>query len=613
MDDYTFTILSVNLSDGRISEETIKADVLRKFVGGSALAANMLYPHLKKELDPLSPQAPLLFLTGPLTGTAGPSVGRYVICAKSPATGLWSESNIGGHFGPELRAASYEGLIVRGRSTEPCYLWIKEDDVEIRSAEHLWGRTDTYETQDEIKRELGQPLARVACIGMAGEERLRYALVLCDHGRVAGRTGMGAVMGAKGLKAIAVRGKKPIPIMKPEAFKRTRRKMNITLREDNVTRAFHEYGTSSGADYLDYLGEMPKYDFTRGSIEGVSKISGMTVAETILKSVSACHGCTIACGRVVKLENGESRKGPEYETIMGFGPNIGNTDMSSITMMGELCDRYGMDTISVSNVIGLAFHLYSKGILTEKDAQGLDLTWGKMEVVEELIHKIIRREGLGALLAEGAREFATHFGVPELAAQVNGLEMPYHDPRGASGMALVYATSPRGACHNQSDYFWVDTLGRTEEDLGIVHFDRHEGAAKAANVARHQDWQSLRNALIMCEFSTVSIHDLVDLINQATGFDFTIEELMEVGERSWNLKRAINNRMGLTRKDDRLPEVFLKELPNGGSAGYVPPFKEMLEAYYKARDWDPVSGRPNPNKLNELGLTEVVEDIWKGN
>jgi aldehyde:ferredoxin oxidoreductase len=363
-------------------------------------------------------------------------------------------------------------------------------------------------------------------------------------------------------------------------------------------------------DYFAYLGEMPVRYYTSGLYKGSDHISGNVVAETILSRISACHGCVIACGRVVRLEDGRERKGPEYETTVGFGPNLGIDDISAITMLGEMCDRYGMDTISLSNTIGLAFYLYQEGILSDSDVDGERLLWGDAEAVKRLVDRAARREGFGALLALGARGLATHFNVEEKAIQVNGLEVAYHDPRGASGIALSYATSPRGACHNQSDYFLVDTFGHTNEDLGIQHYPRHAGVEKVANIARHQDWRSLFNNMVMCNFSNVETRTVVELIKHATGYTYTLEELMAVGERCWNLKRIINHSLGLSRENDRLPQPFLKPLPDGGSQGYVPPFDEMLEGYYRVRGWDTHTGRPTEDRLRKLNMESYIPELW---
>jgi len=600
-------ILKVDLSTGDFEPYEVPLEWQHEYLGGASLAARLLYEQLTPDLDPLSPEAPLLFLNGPLSGTSGPAVGRFVVCSRSPATGLWAESNCGGFWGPELRKAGYDGLWITGRAEKPVYLWVQDGEAEIRPAEDLWG-LDTYQTQEAVQKELNAGKVRVAAIGPAGEAGIPFSLILCDHGRVAGRTGMGAVMGAKNLKAIAVKGNGALPLADPERYKQLRSEVNRALRDDNQTHALRDMGTAATADYFDYLGEMPKKGFTAGLMEGVERISGATVAETILVGVSACHACVIACGRVVRLDDGAKRKGAEYETLMGFGPNLWLDDPAFATRMGELCDRYGMDTISLSGTIALAFTLFDLGLIDENDT-GMALEWGNRGAVEELVHLTARREGFGALLAEGSRALGRHFGAEERAVQVNGLEVAYHDPRGASGMALVYATSPRGACHNQSDYFLVD-IGQVEEELGLEYFPHQGGAEKATNVARHQNWVTLFNSLVECIFANAAPHEVVELINAACGLDWTVGEALEAGERGWNLKRAINHRLGLRRANDRLPQPLLEPLPDGGSAGYVIDFEAMLEAYYQARGWDADSGYPTPEKLRELGLEWVIADLY---
>lgn len=604
-------VLTVNLSSGKFDEFQIPMDWKRDYLGGASLAARMLYQYLIPELDPLSPDAPLLFLNGPLSGTSGPAVGRFVVCARSPATGLWGESNCGGFWGPELRKAGYDGILISGKSNEPVLLTVVDGRVELQKASHLWGQ-DPYATIEMVESELSLGKVRVAAIGPAGETLAPMAVIMCDHGRVAGRTGMGAVMGSKNLKAIAVKGSGTVPVFNPDSYNRIRSKANRTLRQDNMTRVVHELGSASASDYFDYLGSMPKKGFTAGEMEGADQVSGSTLAETILVGVSACHACVIACGRVVQIEDGKKQKGPEYETLVGFGPNLWLKDAVFVTRMNELCDRYGLDIISLSNTIGLAITLFEKGAITIQDTDGLDLVWGDAEQVEKLVHLAGSQDGFGKYLAQGARALGKRFDAEEEAVQVNGLEVAYHDPRGVSGMALVYATSPRGACHNQSDYFLVD-IGQVETEIGLEFFDRHAGAEKAANVAKHQDWRTVFNSLVICFFSNLPPQTVVDLINSATENEFSIAGMMEAGERGWNLKRAINNRLGLTRINDKLPKPLLQPLQDGGAAGYKLDFVAMLEAYYQARSWDPETGFPTRKKLVSLGLDWVADDLWPEN
>ena len=603
-------ILKVDLCSGTTSRMEVSLDDQRAYLGAASLGAHLLYPALRRESGLLDSESPLLLLTGPLTGTAGPAVGRAVFCGRSPETGLWGESNIGGFLGPELRATGFDGLWITGQAPEPVYLWIHDGKLEVRPAASLWGKTDTYETQQRVREEVGERSARVACIGTAGELGVTFASILCDHGRVAGRTGLGALLGSKRVKAIALRGHEAMPLHDAERFATLRRQVNTELKDDNVSRTLRAAGTASGLEYWNYLGSMPAYYFTRPGMATVGQVSGGTVADTILSGVKACHACVIACGREVRLADGVERKGPEYETTVGFGPQIGVDDIAAVTLLGEQCDRYGMDTISTSNVIGFAYLAYERGLLTESETGGLSLTWGNVGAARELVHRIAHRQGLGEMMAQGVKALADHLGVPEMAAQVNNLEVAYHDPRGASGMALVYATSPRGACHNQGEYFWVDTLGQAIDEVGAEAFDRQGGAEKAVSVARHQDWTTVLNSLVMCVFANVSPFSTLELINRATGFDYSLEELKAVGTRGWTMKRLYNHRMGLTAANDRLPGHLLEPLQEGGSAGYVPPFEEMKAAYYAAREWDPATGRPTREALTALGLQSLTDEVW---
>jgi len=599
-------ILKVDLTTRSITHFSVPLEWERAFLGGSALAARLLYDYLTPDLPPFHPQSPLLFLTGPLTGTVGPATGRFVVCARSPATGLWGEANCGGFWGPELRMAGYDGLWLEGQSDQPVYLWIQDGKVEIRSAAHLWG-LDTYQTQAAVEAELAVGKIHLAAIGLAGETSLPYALILCDHGRVAGRTGMGAVMGNKRLKAVAVQGHGKIPLADSIAYTALRAEANRQLRADSMSLVLRELGTAGSAEYFDYLHEMPKRYFHQGEPVDGLRMCGSEVKDTILAGVAACHACVIACGRVVRLEDGEKRKGPEYETLMGFGPNLALNDPPTAVLLGEICDRYGMDSISASNTIALAFRLYELGCLTAADTGGLELKWGDVAAVETLLHQIAHQEGFGAQLAEGSRSLARRYGAEDEAVQVNGLEAPYHDPRGATGMGLVYATSPRGACHNQSDYFLVD-LGQVESSLGMQCFDRHAGAEKAANVAIHQNWRTVNNALVMCILSNTPPESVLALVNAAGGSQMSLTELLRCGERAWNLKRAINNRLGLTRANDRLPKAFTRPYDDAqpGDENTPPDLVPMLEAYYAARGWDPQTGRPTRAKLTELELDFVA-------
>lgn len=604
------TLLRVDLSQGKFGEEEIDADYRRAFIGGSGLAARLLWDDLDPSRDPLDPASPLLWMTGPLTGSGGPTTGRFTICARSPYTGIWGESNIGGFVGPELRYAGFDGVWITGRASRPVYLWIHDGQAELRKADHLWGNADVYETQRAIREETGEGRARVACIGLAGENGVAYASILADHGRAAGRTGMGALMGSKNLKAVAVRGTTVLTFARDDEYRRLRLEANKALRDENMTTVFRDLGTGNAAEYLQMLGEMPQKYWTQAAFEGAERISGAHMAETILVGTSACQGCVVSCGREVSVREGPHAtqgkvKGPEYETICSFGSQLLVDDLAIITALGNRCDSVGIDTISAGNTIALAYLLFDRGILTTADTGGIELHWGDAEPCFSLIDQIARKDGFGAILAKGSKSLAEHFGVPDLAAHVNTLEVPMHDPRAMTGMAIVYATSPRGACHNQSEYFMIETGGSIDE-LGIPMTERLVDAGKAHYVARHQDWQTVSNCLVNCLFAAVRPSTIAHLLSAATGTEYSVDEMLTAGERVWNLKRAINGRLGLTRANDRLPRLLLESLPDGGQEGHVPDMDLLLGEYYAARSWDAVTGKPTAEKLRALDLGFAV-------
>lgn len=609
-------MLKVDLSSGAIERTMLPAEAVRDFVGGSGLAARLLADELLQSgpRPPLDPASPLLFITGPLTGTAGPTTGRFTVCGRSPQTGLWGESNIGGFVGPELRFAGWDMLWVTGSAPNPVYLWICDDVVEIRSAAHFWGQADTLETQRLIRQEVGQPQAKVACIGLAGENGVSCAGILSDHGRLAARTGLGTLMGSKHLKAVAVRGSGKPWLARPEQYKKLRVESNKRLLQQNMTSVLHATGTSGSADYFEYMGDMPQKYWTGATFEGATLIGGAEMAEKYLVDTSACQGCVIGCGRVVNLTPGlehsqlaapdqkpNFQKGPEYETICAFGSQLMVDDLPLITRLGDLCDRLGLDTISAGSVLGLAYLLFDQGCLTEQDTGGLALHWGDASPCFTLLERMARKEGFGALLAQGSRALGGAFGAADLAVQVNGLDVAMHDPRAFTGQALAYVTSPRGACHNQSDFFAVE-LGGTMDEIGIPMTDRAASAGKAALVARHQHWRTLCNDLVMCFFTVIAPQEVADLLSAASGVDWTVDDLLKAGERGWNLKRCYNLRLGLTPASEKLPRLLLQALPEGGQAGALPDMDILLDEYYAASGWERATGWPTPQKLAELGL-----------
>lgn len=621
MNGYMGKLLVVDLTQGRLTEEAIDPAVAGEFVGGAGYAARYLYDELGPETDPLGPDNVLMFMTGPLVGTRAPSCGRYEVCALSPQTGIWGESNSGGYWGPELKRAGYDGIVIRGRAPEPVWLSIVEGQPPaLHDAAGLWG-LDTYQTQQRLRDELGNAKLRVACIGPAGENQVLYAAIMNDHGRAAGRTGMGAVMGSKNLKAIAVRGRQRVPLAHPDAFRQTAKEALRVVLDDMTTQIFGQMGTASGVDMCIMWGDMPNKYWTQPRFEEATNLSGVAMMETILKRGVPCYGCPVACGREVSLANtpygadedglleGGVVDGPEYETVATLGSMLLVDDLPGVAYAGHLCNRYGLDTISAGSAISLAYLLYERGVLTPGDTGGLPLEWGNIETAHTLVEMIAHRQGLGDLLAQGTERIAAHYGAPDLAVHVNGLELPAHDPRAVSSMGLVYATSPRGACHMQGDMYMVE-MGLTIPEVGIVPgTSRFVSRGRARVVANLQDWRTLYNSAIMCVFVNPTAPLLAQLLAEATGGPPEVAWWQQAGERIFQLKRAFNNRMGVRRGNDRLPERLMLPMANG-TQGRRPRMDILLEEYYRHRDWDWGTGRPSPQRLEELGLEDVAEGLW---
>jgi len=611
VDGYLGKILKVDLTKGEIAEETLNRDYARMFVGGSGLAARYIYDLADADTDPLGPENPLVFMTGPLVGTRAPSCGKYVICARSPQTNLWGESSIGGFLGPHLRFAGYDGIIVRGQAAEPVYLVVRDGEAGLREASHLWG-LDCYQTQETIKEELGDPSVRVACIGPGGERLVKYASVIAGRGRAAGRSGMGAVMGSKRLKAVACRGTGSVPLANKDAFDEIARETLAWVKDDVSSQVFNQTGSAGSANLCSMLGNMPNKYFMQGTFDEVDNISGSTMAETILVGTSGCFGCVVQCGREVEITEGPYQlgrtDGPEYETVGALGSLLLIDDLAAVSYMSHLCNRHGLDTISTGVTLGLAHYLYEEGIIGSGDLGGVALSWGDPEPAISLIEMIANREGLGDLLAEGSVAVAREFGVEEMTAHVHGLEVGMHDPRASSGVTISYLTSPRGACHNKSDAYWLD-FGRTMEDIGIGLVDRFEEEGKAALMVRHQDWRSASDALISCIAVSFPASSLSKMLSAATGWDVSDSGLLIAGERILNLKRALNLLWGLKTEDEKLPGLLLRPLEEGGTAQYVPDVERLLSDYYEVRKWDRQSGKPTLEKLRELDLADVAGEL----
>ncbi|MEM2982802.1 MAG: aldehyde ferredoxin oxidoreductase family protein [Candidatus Bathyarchaeia archaeon] len=609
---YVGKILRIDLTNSRFFVETLSEGVLKKYVGGSGLASRIIFDELDPFVDPLSPTNVLIFMTGPLTGTASPLCGRYCVCTKSPLTGIWAEAHSAGFWGPELKFSGYDGLVIVGRSEKPVYLSIIDGEVEIRDASKLWGK-DTYTTEKMIRDDLGYGDVKVASIGQAGERGVLFASIINDLGRAAGRCGVGAVMGSKNLKAIAARGTKVrvLPAAKNEMLNEFLRRIYVTIRSHPTAQIYASFGTDGIMSMMHEYGDVPIKYFTRGHWpEGVNKICGEAMAKTILRRQWACYRCIIACGRHVRIKYSDEEidgAGSEYETCASLGTLCMNDDLESIAVGNDLCNKYGLDTISTGSVIAFAMECYERGLITSEDTDGLTLKWGDSKAILELIHKIGMNTGFGSVLSRGVRGAAKKIGkgTEEFALHVKGLEIPMHDPRAFKGLGLQYATSHRGACHLRGLVYHIEQ-GERIPDLGIhKRYQRFTYEDKAFPVITVQNWHDVLDSLIMCKFAMIPPASVLAIFNMVTGWNMSLEELLKVGERTYNLKRAFNVMCGSGRSDDTLPKRFLEEpLKDGGCKGEVVELDLMLNSYYEMRGWDS-NGIPTWRKLHELELDDV--------
>jgi aldehyde:ferredoxin oxidoreductase len=615
MKGYFGKFLKIDLTSGKTEEIPISDADLKKYVGGSTLAAKLIYDYVKPDMDPLSPENPIVFATGPFTGSNVPMVSRAAICGISPGTGLWGEATTGGKFPMRLKGTGYDGILITGKADKPVYIYVNEGATEIRDASHLWGKGDIYETQEKIKAEVDEK-ASVACIGLAGENLIHYANVMNDEGRAAGRCGMGALMGSKNLKALVVSGTQKTNIAFPISLKKGIREARDTIKSNAYTQAYKLYGTNFYMDLSMRLGDAPAKYFTK-SVFPAAKIHGPAFRERYRMGSYACSGCPIGCGRIIKDFKPDSETtikqvdGPEYETVGAFGPLCMNFDIDAIVMANHLCNAHGIDTISAGVCIAFAMHLFEKGILTQKTA-GMEIRWGDAETILKLVNLIIRQEGIGTLLSKGVKQMAAELGVdPEEAAHVKGLEFPMHDPRAYQGAALAYAVGPRGACHLKGAYYSLDAPGNEVGlALGITFTDKNDPAQKGALTNKILSFCELYNSFTLCQFSPLPASMIAQLLYDVTGRDFKTMDLLTFGERSLNLKRAINNKLGVTRADDHIPDIARKALTEGGTAGIEPDMDMMLKEFYTVSNWDWDTGKPKKEKLQELGLEFAASDLY---
>jgi aldehyde:ferredoxin oxidoreductase len=612
MKGFTGKLLKIDLSSKKIEDEPLDEEIASSFLGGAGYCVRYLYEKIDKTTDPLSSENVLMFMTGPFCGSNAPTSGRFVVCAKSPLTGIWGESNCGGYFGPELKKAEYDGIIITGKSKEPVYLEINEDKIQLKDASKLWGK-GVFETTNILKNDMGSNSARVACIGQAGENMVKYATIGSEE-KAAGRTGMGAVMGSKKLKAIVIKAKKrPYEAANPEEFKKSVKNAIENVNSSFASQMFGSLGTSGGVDMYNSTGELPIKYWRLGTWEGAFNLSGATASEKIFTKSYPCFACPIGCAKKAKIETGQFKtegeiEAAEYETVAGFGSMILNDDLESIQHANYLCNDYGIDTISGSGTIALIYYLYNEGRIKKEDIDNLEPEWGKVSPIFEMIKKIALREGMGDILANGSDFVGKTFDIPQDdIGTVYGMEIPYHDLRRMYGMAAGYAlATPRGPCHTSCDAYFI-LLGVPFDEFGIINnVDWYQDDAPMAEFcARIQDYRAITNSLIMCIFANPPPSMVLEMLNNSVGLSLNMEQFKTMGEKIYMMKRLFNLKMGLTGADDRLPKIVLDPVDEGGSAGKSPNFEKLKNAYYAYRNFNLNSGYPDKEKLAYLGLDQL--------
>ncbi len=610
---YNGKILRVNLSDNTISTEATDEVFCRKYLGGAGFVTYFLWKELRQGIDPLAPDNKLIFALGPVTGVPLPGSGRHCVGAKSPLTGGIAKSEVGEFWGAQLKRAGYDAIIVEGKAEKPVYLWIRDGEVSIRDARHLWGR-NTKETQQAIRAELGDNLIRVAVIGPAGENLVRYACIMNGLYDAAGRGGLGAVMGSKNLKAISVRGHKAPLISEPERVKELRQWLLANMK---LVKEFQEFGTGAVMEGYEISGNLPVRNFRDGLFHGVKMIDAQAVKDTIRVKMEACFGCPVRCKKVVKFEEpypvDPAYGGPEYETLASLGSNCGIDNLKAIAKGNELCDAYSLDTISTGGVIAFAMECFENGLLSSQDTNGIELRFGNDEAMLKIIELIAKREGIGDLLAEGTARAAKAIGkeASKFAMQVKGLEIPMHEPRLKLGLGLGFMVNPHGAdhCCNMHDTMFV-TEGQLKEfkPLGIfepVPID-DIGPRKVALFKAVQLKQIVFDSLVLCRFLPYTYEQVADVTAAVTGWDMGVMEQLGVAERILTIARLFNIREGFSAADDKLPRRFFQPKTDGFLADKPLDTTKLEKAksyYYTLMGWDADTGIPTPEKLEELDIT----------
>jgi len=597
---WTGTILRVNLSTGKTGREPLREDYAKSYIGARGLGSRIYIDEVDPGIDPFSPDNRLIFMAGPLTGTLAACPGRYEVVTKAPLTGTIGAANSGGHFGPELKFAGYDGIIFEGKAASPVYLLIEDDRVEIKDASHVWGK-DVHETTDTLLADTFED-ARVACIGPAGEKLVLFATIMNDKHRAAGRSGLGAVMGSKNLKAVVVRGSRSVQVAEPQKFLESCLDARKKLKANPVTGAgLAAYGTEILVNILNQSGALPTRNWRDGGIfEHADDTGGETLAKKYLVRNKGCFGCTIGCGRITRIPSGPFKgygEGPEYEAGWSYGADCGIRELDAICKANFICNELGLDPITMGSTIACAMEMVEKGII-KKEEVGRDLKFGDAEGIVELTRKTGLREGFGDKLALGSYRLADSYGHPELSMTVKKQEMPAYDGRGVQGMGLEYATSNRGGCHVRGYLTSPEILGIPKKLDPLVTTD------KASWLKIFQDLTAVVDSAGICLFTTfaIGLPELSEMLRTATGVNLTDEEVLRAGERIWNMEKLFNLKAGFTKADDTLPPRLLSEpLPSGAAKGKVTELGTMLPEYYSLRGWDS-EGVPTDAKLKELSL-----------
>lgn len=576
MKGYYGRILKVDLTDGTVDVLEPDEKTYRDYLGGSGLAARLFFDMGAWDVDPLGPDNPLMIMHGPLSGTSLPGCSRLEVCARSPLTGIWGESSMGGHVSPQLRATGYDGIVITGASEVPVYLWVTDKEVEIRDASELWGK-DSFETEELLREMTGDKRVRVMSIGQAGENLVKYAAIVNDKGSLAGRCGMGAVMGSKKLKAVAFRGKAKAPVADEEAYKEVKKRSTDAIKVSITGEGLHAYGSNVHMEMGMAVSDVPVKNWREAQWEeGMDALSGVTVAETIMTKTHACYGCPVSCKRVVKIDTGpfamEEGPGLEYEGAAALGTLQRCANLEAVSRANELTDRYGMDCISAGSSIAYATEAFKDGLITSEDTGGIELDWDDPELLVKLVEMIAMREGFGDVLAEGTRAMSEKYGGKEYAVHVKGLEAPMHDPRALWAMALTYATGIRGACHVNDDNLMAELGNTSFKVVGVKATKPQRPEGKAAQTIAAQAYGQLAGSAVICLYAWWSmdgIEILRDMLNAVTGAGYSIDDLMEVANRIWYLKRSIGNLCGARASDDVLPERILRPHVEGTTSNLI--------------------------------------------